>query len=93
MVGVKHKNKSRDHPDLIEYTIFGQYVALQQGHLAAMPQAADLKRKAKTAEDMRRQIKQICEWLQVSYSEYCEEGGVIRLTPDQLLDPSCASLY
>ena len=53
-----------------------------------MQQTTDIKRKAKTAEDMRQQSKQVYEWLQVNYSEYCKEGGVIRLTPDQLLDPT-----
>ena len=69
--------------------IFGRHVALQTGHLAAMQHTApDFKRKAKTAVDMRWRIKQINEWLQVNYSEYCEEGGVFWLTQEQVLDPT-----
>ena len=68
---------------------FVRHVALQTGHLAAMQQTADFKRKSKTAVDIRGPIKQIYEWLQVNYyTEYCEEGGVLRLTQEQVLDPT-----
>jgi hypothetical protein len=39
--------------------------------------------------DMRRRIKQIYSWLQLNYNdEYCMEGGVVALTPEQKNDPS-----
>jgi hypothetical protein len=66
--------------------IFGQHVALQQGHLAAMQQTADFKRKAKTAEDMRQQIKQIYEWLQVYYSQHRFAGIPLLHRSDLLAD-------
>jgi hypothetical protein len=72
----------------MDVPLFGQNVALQEGHLAAMQQTADFKRKAKTAVDMRRRIKQIYSWLQLNYPEYCEEGGVVSLTPEQQQDPA-----
>jgi hypothetical protein len=69
---------------------FVRHVALQTGHLAAMQQTADFKRKSKTTVDIRRRIKQKYEWLQVNYytEEYCEGGGVLRLTQEQVLDPT-----
>jgi hypothetical protein len=73
----------------MDVPLFGQNVALQTGqHLVAIQQTADFKRKAKAAVDMRQQIKQINEWLQVKYPDYCEEGGVVSLTPEQLQDPT-----
>ena len=72
-----------------EESLFGQANDIQDNHLAAMQETEDFKRKKKSNMDMRRRIKQIYSWLQLNYNdEYCMEGGVVALTPEQKNDPS-----
>ena len=66
--------------------IIGQDVAVQEDHLQKIKKTSKRDKEVETKRDYRNRLKHIYEFFQKEYPQYCEAGGVVKLTDEELAD-------